>query len=949
MMVAGRRDEAGMSHAQFHPGGSPVDPVLVGRGAELGLLHGELDAVRAGRPRLVIVEGSAGVGKTALVGRFLGEVGDLLTLRATGEEVDALLPYGVVAQLVRAARVQAPEALIGLEAPGTRSRDTITVGAGLVELLGTLQSGPPVGLVIDDAQWADRPSLQALLFALRRLEADRILTVISTRDSTPGELLDGLHRLVANGGGTLVRLSGLEATSVRELGILMGFDQLSMRTAERIRAHTQGGPLHVRALFEELPLEALEQPADAPLPSPRNFSALVLGRLAGCAPETQQLVISAAVLGLRCRLSVASALAELSDPDPALEQAMAARLLEVHGDLHHATVAFPHPLVRAAVYHDLGPVRRTRLHARAAGLVQDEASSLRHRVAAARGDDAQLVADLSAFARREASHGAWASAADALLSAQRLAPTPADSRQHLLEATEYMLLGGEVSGAMAHADTIAGFPASARRDYVLGSLALMTGRHEEAERLLIGAHELCDPDTDQRLVADLAVQLANLGLTRGKGLESATWAARALAAAHDGRSLLRSALTCQVAGLTFAGRASEGLAAAASLPAASTDLDQISVDGYLGRGFARYIIDDLTGACSDLAAMSTVFRHRGPAYLAISALQFLSWAEYRLGSWDDAILHGGLAASIAEDADQLWLLSTAHLGACAPLAGRGDWDAAQLHVDAACRAATMVGLEFAGTASAAMAAAHLARARGDHAGVARALEVLLPLAEVEVLREPGVLGWQELYAAALVDLGRLDEAEAVLTPYERLAMERGRRSAVARAARVRAGLEGARGRRDDAVAAYTASLAHLEGLPLPFERALTQLEYGALLRRAGKRSAAASELRAALEGFSKLEARPFLDRCDRELAGCGLAPAKRGHVEPTRLTPQESSVARLVTSGRSNREIASELVVSLRTVEYHLSNVYGKLGVRSRSGLVAAMLTPHGAPAQPRP
>ncbi|TMD93821.1 MAG: helix-turn-helix transcriptional regulator [Chloroflexi bacterium] len=696
---AGRRDRPAVPRAEFHPAVSTVDPALVGRLAELALLHAELGAVRAGRPRLIIVEGPAGVGKTALVGRYLGEAGELRTLRATGEEVEALLPYGVIAQLVRAARVDVPDSLRGLDAPTSRSRDPITVGAGLVELLGTLQNGPPVGLVVDDAQWADRPSLQALLFALRRLEADRVLTLISTRDSIPGELLEGMQRLVANGGGTLLRLTGLDAAAIRELGILMGFEQLSLRTAERIREHTQGGPLHVRALFEELPLEALEQPADAPLPSPRNFSALVLGRLAGCAPETQQLVIAAAVLGLRGPLSMAGELAELTDPFPALEQAMAARLLKVHGDLHHGVISFPHPLVRAAVYHDLGPVRRIGLHAQAAALVENEASSLRHRVAAARGEDAQLAADLGAFARGEAGHGAWASAADALLSAQRLAPTPAERHQYLLEAVEYMLLGGDVGGAMAHTDTITALRPSPRRDYVLGSLTLMTGRPEEAERLLTGAYELCDPGTDRRLVADLAVQLANLGLTRGKGAESATWAARALDAenAEDGMSLLRSALTCRVAGLTFAGRASEGLAAAASLPEASADLDQPSVDGYLGRGFARYIIDDLAGACADLAPMSTVFRHRGPAYLAVSALQFLSWAEYRLGSWDDAILHGGLAASIAEDADQFWLLSTAHLGACAPLAGRGDWEAAQVHADAAQRAAALVGLDGCGT------------------------------------------------------------------------------------------------------------------------------------------------------------------------------------------------------------------------------------------------------------
>ncbi|MGH7748765.1 MAG: helix-turn-helix transcriptional regulator, partial [Candidatus Dormibacteria bacterium] len=387
-----------------------------------------------------------------------------------------------------------------------------------------------------------------------------------------------------------------------------------------------------------------------------------------------------------------------------------------------------------------------------------------------------------------------------------------------------------MTGAAALAEAIRRVDPSPHRDYVLGSLALISGRREEAERLLVGAYELGDAGTEPRLVADIAGQLANLCLTRGKGGETAMWAARALDCGQ-GMSLLSTALTCRVIGLAFAGRVAEGLAAVASLPDAPAELDLISADGYLGRGYAHYITDDLAGACADLVPIAALFRRRGPAYLAVAALQTLSWVEYRLGTWDDAILHGGLAASIGEDTDQSWLLSSAHLGACAPLAARGEWEAAQLHADAACAAAAVVGLEFASTGFAAMAVAHIARARGDHAGVVRALEVLLPLETVEVLGEPGILGWQELYAEALVNLGRLDAAESVLVPHEELAAARDRRSAMAGAARVRGTLESARGRRDAAAAAFAFGLEQLEGLEMPFERALTELEYGGLLRR----------------------------------------------------------------------------------------------------------------------
>ncbi|MGH7749362.1 MAG: helix-turn-helix transcriptional regulator, partial [Candidatus Dormibacteria bacterium] len=376
-----------------------------------------------------------------------------------------------------------------------------------------------------------------------------------------------------------------------------------------------------------------------------------------------RLVIAAAVLGLRCPLPVAAELAELTDPLPALEQSIAARLLEEsHGDVGGGIVAFPHPLIRAAVYHDLGPVRRAVLHARAAGLVDDDASSLRHRVAAGQGQDAALTDDLTAFARREARRGAWASAADALLSASRLGAAGPDRDERLLGAVECMLNGGDVAGASAQASVVADITRGPRRDYVLGSLAGMTGRPQDAEPLLIGAYEMCELDAEGGLAASIAGHLAHLSLTRGNGSEAATWAARALDAAGDG-PLVTDALSSRITGLAFAGRISEALAAGASLPDASPEMDQVSLDGYTGRGYARYIDDDLVGARADLEPVSIVFRRRGPAYLAVAALLLLSHVEYRSGAWDDAVLHGELASSIGEDTDQFWLLGGAHLGA----------------------------------------------------------------------------------------------------------------------------------------------------------------------------------------------------------------------------------------------------------------------------------------------
>jgi DNA-binding CsgD family transcriptional regulator len=158
---------------------------------------------------------------------------------------------------------------------------------------------------------------------------------------------------------------------------------------------------------------------------------------------------------------------------------------------------------------------------------------------------------------------------------------------------------------------------------------------------------------------------------------------------------------------------------------------------------------------------------------------------------------------------------------------------------------------------------------------------------------------------------------------------------VARLARVRGRLEAANGRITAAETAFRAGIAELEKAPMPFQRALLRLAYGQILRRAGQRRAAAHQLQAARDRFGGLKARPYLERCDQELAACGLAPAKRSDFDPSRLTAQESAVARLVALGMGNRQVASELFVSIKTVQFHLTHIYAKVGISSRCELAA--------------
>jgi len=159
--------------------------------------------------------------------------------------------------------------------------------------------------------------------------------------------------------------------------------------------------------------------------------------------------------------------------------------------------------------------------------------------------------------------------------------------------------------------------------------------------------------------------------------------------------------------------------------------------------------------------------------------------------------------------------------------------------------------------------------------------------------------------------------------------------AMQRLADVRDRLTAAQGDIAAAEATFRRGLAEIERLPMPFERALLELAYGQVLRRAGQRRAAASQLRAARDRLTTLNARPYLERCDRELAACGLTPAKRSDFDPSRLTAQESAVARLVAAGMGNRQVANELFVSIKTVQFHLTHIYAEFRISSRGELTA--------------
>jgi DNA-binding CsgD family transcriptional regulator len=238
-----------------------------------------------------------------------------------------------------------------------------------------------------------------------------------------------------------------------------------------------------------------------------------------------------------------------------------------------------------------------------------------------------------------------------------------------------------------------------------------------------------------------------------------------------------------------------------------------------------------------------------------------------------------------------------------------------------------------------MAAARLAMSENGHQAVVEALEPIDAQARASALGEPGLFRWQHLYADALVRLGRFQEAGGFLARHEAIAAARGRRSAMLRLARARARLEGARDQVQEADDTWARALELARSLPMPYEQALTELGHGQFLRRRGQRRAAVATLTTARERFAALGAQPALELCERELTASGLKPGRRIDPDRSRLTPQEREVARLAASGRTNREVATELMVSIKTIEVHLTRIYGKLGIRSREDLAARLET----------
>jgi hypothetical protein len=333
---------------------------------------------------------------------------------------------------------------------------------------------------------------------------------------------------------------------------------------------------------------------------PRSLAAVVLARVGALSPAAQDLVVAAAVLGHRCELTAAAALAGLSDPlRPLGEAATAGILIEQLGEAATG-IGFVHRLVQRAVYEGVSPARRRLLHERAAGLV-DRHRALRHRVAAALGPDDGLAGELEVPSQDARRHGRTAQAAAWLAQAAAVSSRPEAAQRRLQDALEIQVSDGELAEAEVLAARVMTARPTARRSMLLGRLDFLAGRTAAAETGLLEAWHAHDRALQGAVGVAAALQLAVLCLNAGRIQEGITWAERA-ATSFAPAATRRQAQGLLAIALFADGRGPEGLAQLAFLPAAPSDVPREDTGALVLRGMAKVLAEDLAGAIADLSA-----------------------------------------------------------------------------------------------------------------------------------------------------------------------------------------------------------------------------------------------------------------------------------------------------------------------------------------------------------
>ena len=901
--------------------------MLYGRDAERSAVTALLDAARDSRSGVLVLRGHAGAGKSALLRDAVEQASDLQVLEARGIESEAELAFAGLHQLLRpilgqvdglpGPQATALRAAFGLEQ--RRGDDRFLVSLAVLSLLAEVAERRPVLCVIDDAHWLDEASANALVFVARRLEAEGVALLFAARDGDP-------RRFGAVGLPEL-EIAGLNRVAVGALLAERAAVLVDPEVRDRLVERTGGNPLALIELPSALTSDQLSgrQPLPLRLPLTDGVEHAFLERVRRLPNDAQALLLVAAAEDTGRQATVTAAAATLGAGVAALDAAEAAGLVGVHA----GAIAFHHPLVRSAVYQGATTSQRQQAHRALAGVLDRQGDADRrawHLAAAAVEPDERVVRELDAAAERASGRGGFEAACAALERAATLTADPRSRGWRLVAAAEHAWAAGQLSrttGLLEAARPLATEPLL-RADVgrLRGWYELSVGSVAAAQPILAQAAldaAPVDPGRARRILAG-AAEAAWLESDRNAGAELRRVAAH-LGPADNPHDRYFADLTAG-----FLANLEGDLAAAVHLLTNAIELAGRLKDPNLlslAAHHAFYIGDD-TAAYQLNVRVAASARAGGKAAELLFTLPRLAQAELLTGRWTAAAASAGDAVRLASETGQpaLSALPLAWLTLLAALKGDDDafWS----------RAAETEQVTAAYTLGVFQGAVH------DVIGWARAVQkaaTARPASAGTLLGElshPVVVTMASLDGfEAAVHAGRRNSALGWLRGMEAFATHTVAPWAQARVAHAHGLLsEGhiAEGR-------FQEALDHHRHTRRPFERARTELAYGELLRRARRRVDARAHLEAALDTFENLGAVPWAERARLELRASGQAVRQRDPSTLWQLTPQELQVARFVARGLPTREVAAQLFLSPRTVEFHLRNVFAKLGISSRSQL----------------
>jgi DNA-binding CsgD family transcriptional regulator len=894
---------------------------LYGRDAEIAALSDLLDQARKGTSGTLVLRGDPGIGKTALVRHVTERADGFRVIRGAGIEEESELPFSGLHLLLRPVldritvlpevQADALNGALGLAKAG--APDRFLVGLAVLSLLAELAADQPLLCVVDDAQWLDRASADALLFAARRLDTESVVLLLCAR--TGAFPAAGLPELSVKG------LSARAATELIRDGLPPG-------RRYRILAEAAGNPL---ALLE-LPRAATAARPQDPLPLTDRLRGAFETRLTGLPELTRTVLVVAAAEGTGDLTPIVRAAAALGASLADLDAALAAGLIEVNG----TTLTFRHPLIRAAVHHAAPLVLRRAVHQALAAALDAPGQASRRAwqlAAAAAGPDEEIAAALETAAGQVCERGGGTGALAWYQRAAELSTDPVAKARRLTLAAEAAAGSGDLDQAealagqglsLAAADAAPGHEAAqarlaAQALQVQATVAFLRGDPAAAHRRLVDASELIAA-ADKEQASALLIEAVHAGWYAGEDeLAEAVTRLEGRGPQHSPLERLLLRAVAPVLGRP-ADRSDPDRTLAEARSAAAGNVPGLALICGLALLLGQDHAAQQTGG-----ELSRELRAAGQIGWLPSVLFYSGSAQAYGGRHDEALRTVTEGLRLARDTgQQRWVDALAE-----PLAllaaARGDEQLCRRLTDEALSRASRPAWSVPWTSSA-LGLLDLGLGRAESA-----------LARLETLAEgrrffhiPATRSTPDLVEAA-VRLGRPEAAAEPLALFETWSRNTGQRWTRALVLRCRALLDG-----DQDL--FRAALAAHEQDGRPFDEARTQLLYGEWLRRDKRKADARTQLRAAVETFDRIGAAPWAERARTELTATGITGRAAEHGPAGGLTPQELQIVRLAAQGLSNKDIAAQLFLSSRTVGHHLYKAYPKLGVASRSELAGLEL-----------